>query len=105
MLINFYVKNFRSIRDEVQLNLVADGRYRNHQEHLEPIIALEKSALKMAGIYGANAAGKSNIVRAIDFAKDMVLEPGTIKRLQNNQFARRPDSSTEFQFQFQTGEY
>jgi AAA15 family ATPase/GTPase len=105
VLINFYVKNFRSIKDEVQLNLVADGRYKNHQEHLEPIIALEKSALKMAGIYGANAAGKSNIVRAIDFAKDMVLEPGTIKRLQNNQFARRPDSSTEFQFQFQTGEY
>ena len=105
MLINFYVKNFRSIRDEVQLNLVADGRYKKHEEHLEPIIALEKSALKMAVLYGANAAGKSNVVRAIDFAKAMVLEPGAIKRLQNNQFARRPDSSTEFQFQFQTGEY
>ena len=105
MLINFYVKNFRSIRDEVQLNLVADGRYKNHEEHLEPIIALEKSALKMAVLYGANAAGKSNVVRAIDFAKDMVLEPGAIKRLPNNQFARRSDSPTEFQFQFQTAEY
>lgn len=105
MLINFYVKNFRSIRDEVQLNLVADGRYKNHDEHLEPIIALEKSALKMAVLYGANAAGKSNVVRAIDFAKDMVLEQGTIKRLQNNQFARRSDAPTEFQLQFQTGEY
>ena len=46
MLINFYVKNFRSIRDEIQLNLVADGRYKNHNDHLEPIIALDKSALK-----------------------------------------------------------
>ena len=105
MLINFHVKNFRSIRDEVQLNLVADGRYKNHDEHLEPIIALDKSALKLAVLYGANAAGKSNVVRAIDFAKDMVLEPGAIKRLQNNQFARRPDESTEFQLQFQTGDY
>jgi len=105
VLINFYVKNFRSIRDEVQLNLVADGRYRNHDEHLQPIIALEKSALKMAVLYGANAAGKSNVVRGIDFAKDMVLEPGAIKRLQNNQFARRSDAPTEFQFQFQTGGY
>jgi len=105
VLINFYVKNFRSIRDEIQLNLVADGRYKNHDEHLEPVIALDKSALKMAVLYGANAAGKSNVVRAIDFAKDMVLEPGTIKRLQNNQFARRSDAPTEFQFQLQTAEY
>ena len=105
MLINFYVKNFRSIRDEVQLNLVADGRYKNHEEHLEPIIALDKSALKMAVLYGANAAGKSNLVRAIDFARDLVLDRDAIQRLQSNQFARKADKSTEFQLQFQTSEY
>lgn len=105
MLINFQVKNFRSIRDEIQLYLLADGRYKNHQEHLQPIIALEKPALKLAVLYGANAAGKSNTVRAIGFVRDMVLEPGAIRRLQNNQFARKSELSSEFRVQFQSDQY
>ena len=74
MLINFYVKNFRSIRDEIQLNMVSDGRYKNHLDHREPVLGMDKHALKFAVLYGANAAGKSNIVRAIDFAREMVLD-------------------------------
>ena len=74
MIINFYVKNFRSIRDEIQLNMVSDGRYKNHLDHRHPVLGMDKHALKLAVIYGANAAGKSNIVRAIDFAQEMVLD-------------------------------
>ncbi len=106
MLINFYVKNFRSIRDEINLNMVSDGRYKNHLDHREPILGMDKHALKLAVLYGANAAGKSNIVRAIDFAQDMVIEGETaIRRLAGNQFARRTDNPSEFQFQFQAEGY
>ena len=104
MLINFYVKNFRSIRDEINLSMVSDGRYKNHLDHREPVLGMDKHALKLAVLYGANAAGKSNIVRAIGFAQDMVLEGETaIRRLAGNQFARRTDKPSEFQFQFQAG--
>ena len=106
MLINFYVKNFRSIRDEINLSMVSDGRYKNHLDHREPVLGMDKHALKLAVLYGANAAGKSNIVRAIGFAQDMVLEGETaIRRLAGNQFARRTDKPSEFQFQFQAGGY
>jgi AAA15 family ATPase/GTPase len=106
VLINFYVKNFRSIRDEINLNMVSDGRYKNHLDHREPILGMDKHALKLAVLYGANAAGKSNIVRAIDFAQDMVIEGETaIRRLAGNQFARRTDNPSEFQFQFQAEGY
>ena len=102
MLINFYVKNFRSIRDEIQLNMVSDGRYKNHSDHCEPVLGMDKYALKLAVLYGANAAGKSNIVRAIDFSREMVLDSATaIRRLAGNQFARRTDKPSEFQIQFQ----
>lgn len=67
---------------------------------------MDKHALKLAVLYGANAAGKSNIVRAIDFAQDMVIEGETaIRRLAGNQFARRTDNPSEFQFQFQAEGY
>ena len=106
MLINFYVKNFRSIRDEINLSMVSDGRYKNHLDHREPVLGMDKYALKLAVMYGANAAGKSNIVRAIDFARDMVLAGETaIRRLAGNQFARRTDKPSEFQFQFQAEGY
>ena len=61
MLINFFVSNFRSIRDELQLNMAAGGRHKSHLDHRIPILGSEKHALKVAVIYGANAAGKSNI--------------------------------------------
>lgn len=106
MLINFYVKNFRSIRDEIQLNMVSDGRYKNHLDHREPVLGMDKHALKLGVIYGANAAGKSNIVRAIDFAQEMVLDSeAAIRRLASNQFAKRTDKPSEFQIQFQTEGY
>ena len=106
MLINFYVKNFRSIRDEIQLNMVSDGRYKNHLDHRYPVLGMDKHALKLAVIYGANAAGKSNIVRAIDFAQEMVLDSeAAIRRLTSNQFARRTDKPSEFQIQFQADGY
>ena len=105
MLINFYVKNFRSIRDEINLSMVSDGRYKNHLDHREPVLGMDKHALKLAVLYGANAAGKSNIVRAIGFAQDMVLEgetafgdwrainlPGELTNRQSFSFSFKPEA-------------
>lgn len=74
MLISFSVENFRSYREKQTLSLLAE----ESDELIENSIPLELPALKgkrvlrTAAIYGANASGKSNFIRAFEeFAKDV----------------------------------
>ena len=47
-----------------------------------PIPSSDERVLRASVIYGANAAGKSNLVKAIDFAKDLIIEgAGPMKRI------------------------
>ena len=75
MLIQFSVKNYRSFREEQTLSLVAgkDGA------HLDSLINCEgKLRLsKVASIYGANASGKSNLVKAMKAMRDLILVSAT----------------------------
>jgi len=72
MLISFSVANFRSIGAEQTLNLVASNKISDHHDHLVPITGTEKNVVRTAIIYGANAAGKSNLVRAMAAAQALV---------------------------------
>ena len=72
MLLSFTVKNFRSFREEQTLSLVASSRQPDHQEHLTLIPDDENKVLPVAVIYGANGAGKSNLVRALAFLRNLV---------------------------------
>lgn len=85
MLIEFKVANFRSIREEQTLSLVASNYEKGCDECLIapdlPGLAGVK-LLKGAAIYGANASGKSNILKALQFVANFVansltkLKPG-----------------------------
>lgn len=101
MLIDFSVENFRSFGDEQTLCMIASNKLREHAEHLISIRDTGKSALRAGVVYGANAAGKSNLVRAMEFAKSMVAGNASLKRLAVNQFrfgeSNRP---TSFGFRF-----
>ena len=71
MLISFSVRNHRSIKDQVVLNLEA-----TNDDHLEEsrVITWGKSRLlRSVAIYGANASCKSNIVKAIKAMQRIVL--------------------------------
>src|SRR5699024_12882816 len=70
MLIQFSVENFLSIKDKVVLSLLA-SKDNEHPEHL--IVDGNKSYLKSAVIYGANASGKSNVLNAFWFMVNYVL--------------------------------
>jgi len=73
MLIRFRVKNFLSFYDQVELSMIP-GRVRMHKGHI--ITGNGKGGvdvLRSAIIYGANASGKSNLVKAMAFARDMIL--------------------------------
>lgn len=73
MLVRFKVKNFLSFRDEAEFSMVAAG-VESHEDH---VIAhedsIDKRILKSSVIYGANASGKSNFVKALDFARDFII--------------------------------
>ncbi len=101
MLINFSVANFRSFGAEQTLNLVASGKLHDHTEHCVRIGETGKNVLRTGVVYGANAAGKSNLVRAMLFAQSLIQGNGPLKKLAFNQFrfckTKKP-SSFEFRF-------
>ena len=69
MLIEFSVKNFLSFKNKVTLSMEKG----NGDENLDNIISIKNvDLLKTAAIYGANASGKSNILKALTCAILMV---------------------------------
>lgn len=74
MLIQFTIENFLSFRDEVTFSMVAVNSDSQHSDHLAQNEAGEgRSILPIAAIYGANAAGKSNLIKAMSFVQDLVV--------------------------------
>jgi AAA15 family ATPase/GTPase len=66
MLLSFRFQNHRSFRDEQQLNLtpVYDTDGASDEPGLE--------AVPVVGIFGPNASGKSNVIRAFNYLRTMV---------------------------------
>jgi AAA15 family ATPase/GTPase len=73
MLIRFRVQNHKSIRDEQELSFVAASLSEFPEKLIRPQL-LEVDLLRVVGIYGANASGKSTVLDALDFMQDAVLE-------------------------------
>lgn len=79
MLIDFSVTNYRSIKDETTLSMVASPP---KVETNELIIDLEKEKFKvlpLAIMYGSNASGKSNLIRAIRTFCSLIYTSDNIK--------------------------
>lgn len=74
MLIRFVVSNFMSFKEETEFNMLPSkgNGSRQHTKHIKKTKS-GVEILKTAAIYGANAAGKSNLVRAIAFLKSIVV--------------------------------
>lgn len=68
MLIEFSVSNFRSFRERQTFSMVAAPRLHKRNNVFKPQLSGEKSPdlLKVAVIYGPNASGKSNLLKALD---------------------------------------
>jgi AAA15 family ATPase/GTPase len=74
MLIEFQVSNFRSFRDRQTFSMVA-GSYPEHRETntFDPKLPGFGRLVRSAAVYGANAAGKSNLLFALQFLQQLVL--------------------------------
>lgn len=75
MLIRFNIKNFLSFSEKEdgksqEFSMIA-GKVRNKKSHVYDDGRIK--LLKFAAIYGANASGKSNLVKALDYMRRIVL--------------------------------
>jgi len=78
MLIEFRVKNFRSLRDEQVLSLVATSDNTLSETNTLPTsIKATPRLLPSTVIYGANASGKSNLIKALQYMRGVVTESAT----------------------------
>ncbi len=71
MLLEFQVENYLSFKERTKLSMLASSI----NDLPEAVIEVDKyKLLRSAAVFGANASGKSNFLKAIGFMKDFVLE-------------------------------
>jgi AAA15 family ATPase/GTPase len=105
-LVRFSVQNFLSFNERTELDMFA-SKVEAHPEQIyetgkKPISKI----LKLALIFGPNASGKSNIVKAIDFARRCVTGKPGFKNLDVNYFKlQEPIVSTACKFELEFYRY
>ena len=79
MLIEFRVRNFRSIRDEQVLSMVAnDDTELLDSNTIETGITTTPRLVRSAAIYGANASGKSNLIKAMIWMQGFIFQSAKV---------------------------
>ena len=69
MILELKVKNFLSFRDEVTFSFEAT-RDTSFEDYQVVKVTPNTRILRLAIVYGANASGKSNLLRVFDFLRD-----------------------------------
>lgn len=82
MIIEFTVSNFRSIYERLSLSLLASkltGKEDTKTNYFKPVKYKNIPILKSAVVYGANASGKSNLLKAMAFFKSFIVDSTNLK--------------------------
>lgn len=87
MLIRFVVSNFLSF-DEEQEFIMTAGNLKTHRSHVYKLGKL--NVLKAAAIYGANGAGKSNLIKAIDLLSNLIRDGEIDNSINSEKFKLNP---------------
>lgn len=72
MLLRVTVENYKSFDQKEELSLLTSSKIQTNKSHRIKI--KQTNILKNAVVYGANASGKSNLVKAIAFIKNVLIE-------------------------------
>ena len=91
MLIRFTIENVFSFGERKEFNMLPYLRLGTLKSHRYNIKDFE--ILKMASIYGANGAGKSNLIKALYFLQKLVTNEEIPSRLKESQFKFHPENS------------
>jgi uncharacterized protein len=108
MLVRFTVENCLSFRDRVELSMIASEEVHDHPEHVIRVGGENGiPVLKLGVIYGANASGKSNLVKALLMAGRLILnQTGAGKPIDRVPFKLDPacrERPTRFEFEMKLG--
>ncbi len=79
MIIDFTVTNFRSIKEEQSFSLYAETPGTHLQKNIVYPASNKIGVLKSAGLYGANASGKSNLLLAFYALQFIITRSGDLK--------------------------
>lgn len=102
MIIYFSVQNFRSLRDKITLDFRATTNAELADYYIQEFPKLNLKLLKLVMIFGKNASGKTNILRALEFLREFILQRDTDKDKPTGiqPFALDKNKDTEFDLQF-----
>lgn len=79
MIIDFTITNFKSIKDAQTLSMLASGQPHHLPGNVASLNDGKIKLLRSAGIYGANASGKSNVINALNALVFVACQSGDIK--------------------------
>lgn len=80
MLLRIRIQNFLSFQKETSFDMLTDPKIEGLPHHISKDTPLP--LLKQAAIYGANGAGKSNLIKAFVFLKNWVTNPKCLEEIE-----------------------
>jgi len=90
MLLRFIAENITSFKDAVEFNTFPSSKSHNHEHH--KISCGYATILRLSAIYGANGAGKSNLLQALKLMQ-MLVKVETLRKVDfNDDFSFKLDS-------------
>lgn len=104
MLVGFSVSNYKSFKEGQKISFEA-SKITRHKAHVA--VDQKKRILKSGLIFGANAGGKSNLVKAIRFSREIILNGLDKVNLSKSHFRIDPDMYKQpgiFEYRIVVGE-
>lgn len=105
MLIKFELENFRSFNKKKIFHAI-QRNYKRFPNHVH-VVNEDLGLLKVSGIYGGNASGKTNLFRGLYFVKKMVEDPDYLNSTESPKFffpfrlnTQCEDKSSKFKVDF-----
>ena len=79
MLIDFSVQNFRSIKEELKLSMVSTSGKELRATNTFSALDNKLDLVRSAAIYGPNASGKTNLIKAVQTMRRIVLRSAQLQ--------------------------
>jgi uncharacterized protein len=111
MLIRFTAENFLSFNELVDFNMIASDETRHSHHILSGQSEQDIDLLRTSILYGANASGKSNLIKAMGFARDFIVNgiaknrSINVKPFKLDSHCSNKRSRFEFEFRCQDKQY
>lgn len=112
MLIRFSVENFLSFKDRQTFSMIAGKGGRDKNFHLIKGVSRDDiNLVKTSVLFGPNASGKSNMIKAIEFGKRLILKgtatekPINFQNFRLHKECENLDSRIEFEIKHKNKSY